>query len=108
MATRTETHASGARWRPDWRLAAVVAILLLAALAFAVWPREDDYAVDPTTPQAREAVAVAQGVVPGRLIEVTRDRDNGKWEIIIAQGEREYEVELNPDLTLLGLDYDAN
>jgi hypothetical protein len=107
MATTTEPHASAARWRPDRRLAAVVAILLLAALVFAVWPRQDDYAVDPTTPQARRAIEVAKAVVPGSLIKVTRDRDNGKWEVIIAQGDREYEVELHAtDLSLLRLDYD--
>jgi hypothetical protein len=107
MATTTETHAGSQRWRPNKWVIAAFATLVLAALVFAVWPREDDYAVDPSSPQAREAIAVAQGVVPGRLIEVTRDRDNGKWEVVIAQGDREYEVELNAsDLSLLRLDYD--
>ena len=109
MATTTETHAGAPRWRPDWRVLALVALLVLAAALFAFWPREDDYAVDPRSPQARRAITVAQGVVPGRVVEVTRDRDNGKWEIVIAQGDREYEVELNAsDLSLLRLDYDNN
>jgi hypothetical protein len=107
MATTTEPHAGSTRWRPNRRVIAAFATLLLAALLFAVWPRQDDYAVDPRSPDARRAVAVAQGVVPGRLVEVTRDQDNGKWEIIIAQGDREYEVELDPrNFSLLRLDYD--
>jgi hypothetical protein len=41
------------------------------------------------------------------VLEVARDCDNGKWEVIIAQDGREYEIELAPgSLTLLGLDYD--
>jgi hypothetical protein len=107
MATTTESHAGASRWRPDRRVAAAVAVLLLTALVFAAWPREDNYTVDPRSREARRAVAVAQGVVPGRVIEVTRDQDSGKWEIVIEQGEREYEVELDPkDLSLLRLDYD--
>jgi len=109
MATTTESRSVDAwRWRPSRRLVVgLLAALLLAALIVAVVPGEDDYAVDPNTPEARRAVAVAQGVVPGRLVEVTRDRDNGKWEILIAQEGREYEVELEAGaLTLLRLDYD--
>jgi hypothetical protein len=108
MATTTETHAGSSRWRPNrWAVAALAALLLAVALAFAVWPREDDYPVDPGSPGAQRAIEVAQGVVPGRLIGVTRDQDNGKWEVLIAQGDREYEVELDPsDFSLLRLDYD--
>jgi hypothetical protein len=109
MATTTEPHVAGVpAWRPGRRLVlAVVAALLLAALVVAVLPGEDDQRVDPNTPEARRAIAVAQSVVPGRLVEVTRDRDNGKWEIVIDQRDREYEVELNAgDLSLLRLDYD--
>jgi hypothetical protein len=109
MATTTEPQAANVpAWRPGRRLVlAVIAVLLLTALVVALVPDEDDYRVDPTTPQARRAIAVAQSVVPGRLVEVTRDRDNGKWEIIIDQRNREYEVELDArDLSLLRLDYD--
>ena len=62
---------------------------------------------DPATPEARRAAAVALGVVPGRVLGVARDEDDGKWEMTIAQDGREYEVELAPgDLSLLRLDYD--
>jgi hypothetical protein len=109
MATTTEPHMAGVQaWRPGRRLVwAVVTALLLAALVVAVLPGEDDQPVDPNTPEARRAIAVAQSVVPGRIVEVTRDRDNGKWEIVIEQRDREYEVELDPtDLSLLRVDYD--
>ena len=76
-------------------------------LGTATWSREDDRPVDPTTPQARRAAEVARGIVPGRVVGVARDTDNGKWEITIVQEGREYEVELAArDLTLLRLDYD--
>jgi len=90
------------------RLAAALAIgLAAAALAFALWPREDDLLVDASHPRARQAIAVAREVVPGSVVDVRRDRDNGKWEVTMRQGGREYEVELAPDdLTLLRVDYD--
>ena len=90
------------------RVAAVLAAVLAAgALAFPLLPRDDDVLVDATQPRAREAIAVARDIVPGSLVDVRRDRDNGKWEVTIRQGEREYEVELAPaDLTLLRVDYD--
>ena len=91
------------------RRIAVIAVLA-AALVWggATLLRDDDRPVDPDTPAARQAVASALEVVPGRVLEVARDVDNGKWEITILQEEREYEVELMPDedLTLLRLDYD--
>jgi Peptidase propeptide and YPEB domain len=111
MAATTDPR-SGARWRRPSRrtiAAAGLAVLLPAAIAVTVaaWPRQDDRPVDPSTPQARRAVAVAKEVVPGRVVGVARDTDNGKWEITIVQEGREYEVELAPrDLTLLRLDYD--
>jgi len=90
------------------RLAAALAIVLAAAaLAFALWPREDDLLVDASHPRARQAIAVAREVVPGSVVDVRRDRDNGKWEVTMRQGGREYEVELAPDdLALLRVDYD--
>lgn len=90
------------------RLAAALAIVLAAAaLAFALWPREDDLLVDASHPRARQAVAVAREVVPGSVVDVRRDRDNGKWEVTMRQRGREYEVELAPDdLALLRVDYD--
>ena len=58
-------------------------------------------------PRAQQAIAVARDIVPGGVVDVRRDRDNGKWEVTIRQGEREYEVELAPgDLALLRVDYD--
>lgn len=89
------------------RAAAVALVAAVAALAFAVWPREDDRPVDASRPDAQRAIAAALEIVPGRVLGVARDVDNGKWEVTITQDEREYEVELAPaDLTLLRLDYD--
>jgi hypothetical protein len=89
------------------RLAGLALVVAVAAVVFAAWPREDDRPVDPSTPAARRAIAAALEVVPGRVLGVARDVDNGKWEVTIAQDAREYEVELAPtDLTLLRLDYD--
>jgi hypothetical protein len=84
-------------------------VLALAAVALDAprWLRDDDRQVDPSTPAARRAAAAALEVVPGRVLGVARDEDDGKWEITIAQGEWEYEVELAPeDLSLLRLDND--
>ncbi len=89
------------------RLAVALAVALAAGLAAAVYPREDDVLVDADRPRARQAIEVARDVVPGSVVDVRRDRDNGKWEITIRQGERDYEVELAPaDLALLRVDYD--
>ena len=87
--------------------AALAAAAVAAVLAVALLPREDDVLVDATQPRARQAIAVARDIVPGSLVDVRRDRDNGKWEVTIRQGERDYEVELAPgDLALLRVDYD--
>jgi hypothetical protein len=90
------------------RLAALaLAAAVAAAVAFVAWPREDDRPVDPSTPAAQRAIATALEVVPGRVLGVFRDTDDGKWEVAIAQEGREYEVELAPgDLGLLRVDYD--
>jgi len=89
------------------RLAPAIAAAAVAALAFVLLPREDDVLVDATHPRARQAISVAREIVPGSLVDVRRDRDNGKWEVTIRQEEREYEVELSPaDLALLRVDYD--
>jgi hypothetical protein len=90
------------------RRLALIAVLG-AALAWggATVLRDDDRPVDPSLPDARRAAAAAVEVVPGRVREVARDEDNGKWEILVLQQDREYEVELHPDdLTLLRVDYD--
>jgi uncharacterized membrane protein YkoI len=85
----------------------LLAVVLVAVAAVAAFPREDDVLVDASQPRARQAVAVARDIVPGELVDVRRDRDNGKWEVTIRQGEREYEVELAAgDLALLRVDYD--
>jgi uncharacterized membrane protein YkoI len=88
-------------------VALLIAALVVAATVVLVWPEEDDVPVDPTTPAAQAAIDAALEVVPGRVRGVYRDRDNGKWEVAIAQSGREYEVELAAgDLALLRLDYD--
>jgi uncharacterized membrane protein YkoI len=80
--------------------------VLLAALALAGCG-EDDVPVDRDTPDARRAVSEALTVVSGRVVEVARDRDNGKWEVIVEQEDGRYEVELAPDtFELLRLDWD--
>jgi len=84
-----------------------LAVVLAVGLAVAVHPREDDVLVDADRPRARQAVAVAREVVPGSVVDVRRDRDNGKWEVTLRQDGRDYEVELAPaDLALLRVDYD--
>jgi hypothetical protein len=95
-------------WRPPRRV--LVGALVAVALAVAAWTalggEQDDVPVDPSTPQARRAAVAALDVVPGRVVGVARDRDNGKWEIAVVQDGREYEVELShPELLLLRLDY---
>jgi uncharacterized membrane protein YkoI len=88
-------------------IALLVAAALVVAAVLIAWPEEDDLPVDASTPAAQRAIAAALEVVPGRVLGVYRDRDNGKWEVEIAQSGREYEVELAPgDLALLRLDYD--
>jgi hypothetical protein len=88
-------------------IACVVPALAAVASDPPEWLRDDDRPVDPSTPAARRAAAAALEVVPGRVLGVARDEDDGKWEITIAQGEWEYEVELAPeDLSLLRLDND--
>jgi Peptidase propeptide and YPEB domain len=88
-----------------------IAALVLAAGALA-WgaiahTRDDDVPVDPTAPGAQRAVAEALTVVPGRVVEIARDSDNGKWEVIVAHDGGEYEIELAPGtFELLRLDYD--
>jgi len=82
-------------------IVALVAASLLAGCG------EDDVPVDPDTPGARRAATEALAIVSGRVIEVARDRDNGKWEVIVEQADGRYEVELEPDtFRLLRLDYD--
>jgi hypothetical protein len=86
--------------------------LVAAALAAATWvvvtlTRDDDVPVPLDSPGAQRAAAIASEIVPGRVIEVARDRDNGKWEVIIGVDGREHEVELSPrDFNLLRVDYD--
>jgi hypothetical protein len=83
------------------RLAALVLALALAGCG------EDDVPVDRGTPAAERAVAEALTVVSGRVIEVARDRDDGKWEVVVEQAGGRYEIELRPGtFELLRLDYD--
>jgi hypothetical protein len=89
------------------RALALVALIAIAAWGAVAWTRDDDRPVDPGTPRARSAAAAALEIVRGRVLEVARDVDNGKWEVTIAHAGREYEVELSPgDLRLLRVDYD--
>ena len=89
------------------RLAALLAVAAAVAWGAFVGFRDDDRPVDPASAGAPEAIAEATRIVPGRLVGVARDTDNGKWEVTIAQDGREYEVELDPaTLNLLRLDYD--
>ena len=104
-------RAAGTSARPVRRslliLAACAVVAGVVVWSLSTWARDEDRRVDPTSPEAHDAVAVAQDVVPGRPIEATYDVDDDKWEIIILQRGREYEVELDPrDLRLLRLDYD--
>ncbi len=83
----------------------LLAALLAVAAAFAL--RDEDLPVPRDTPEARRAVALAREVVPGRLVDLRRDTDNGKWEVTLRQGDHDYEVELDPrTLALLRVDYD--
>jgi hypothetical protein len=83
------------------RLAVILVALALAGCG------EDDVPVERDTPDARRAIAEALTIVSGRVVEVARDRDNGKWEVIVEQEGGRYEVELQPrTFELLRLDYD--
>ena len=83
-----------------------VALTILAAAVLGGCG-EDDVPVDMDAPGARRAAAEALTVVSGRVVEVARDRDNGKWEVIVEQEGGRYEIELEPEtFKLLGLDYD--
>ncbi len=90
------------------RLIAASAAAALAAAGVA-WasPGEDDHPVSRADPRAQEAIAVALEVVSGDVVDVSRDSDNGKWEVTIRKHGDDYEVELEPaDLVLLRVDYD--
>jgi len=91
------------------RLRLVALVVAGGALAWggATLEREDDVPVDRDTPGARRAIAEALTVVQGRVVEVARDRDNGKWEVIVERDGGQYEIELEPEtFRLLRLDYD--
>jgi zona occludens toxin (predicted ATPase) len=110
MAATTDAPRAG-MWRPGRRYATLV--LALVAVVVVTWAivtftgGDGDISVDPASPDARRAATVAQGVVSGRVVHVARDREDGKWEITIAQDGREYEVELAAgSLGLLRLDYE--
>ena len=89
--------------------AVALAAVVVLAWGLATGLRDDDRPVDPRRPDAMRAIAAAREVVPGRVVGVARDEENGKWEVTIAREGREYEVELAPgDLELLRLDYDTD
>jgi hypothetical protein len=88
----------------------VLAVLLAGSVLLwggATLLRDDDVPADSNSPGARRAAAEALTVVSGRVVEVARDRDNGKWEVIVEQSSGRYEIELEPEtFKLLRLDYD--
>jgi hypothetical protein len=89
------------------RLIAALAAVAVVLAVLAARPREDDRPVDPRQPAAQRAIAAATEVVGGQVVEVARDVDNGKWEVILRRDGRDYEVELDPrDYSLLRIDYD--
>ncbi|MDA0181117.1 hypothetical protein OJ997_12495 [Solirubrobacter phytolaccae] len=85
--------------------ALVVALALVGLFAFL---KDDDRPVDPTGPQARAAIEAARAIVPGELVDVSRDVDDAyKWEVTLRAFGNDYEVELEPrTLALLRIDYD--
>jgi hypothetical protein len=90
------------------RLIACLAVILATALGGCAL-RDDDRLVDPADPRAQRAVTLAREVVDGEPVDVRRDSDNGKWEVTLRQGDREYEVELTAgDMALLRIDYDTD
>lgn len=97
VATMTTTRCA---------LAALLTATLLVGL-FVLWP-DDDRPVDPAGPQARAAIEAARAIVPGELVDVSRDSDDdGKWEVTLRAFGSDYEVELEPTtLALLRIDYD--
>jgi uncharacterized membrane protein YkoI len=99
MATPTERRA---------RAAAVLGAALLVAVALAWGLRDDDRLVDPARPDAQRAIAAARAIVPGELVDVRVDSDNGKWEVTLRRDDGgEHEVELSAgDFELLRIDYD--
>ncbi|MBE2316994.1 hypothetical protein DVA67_013510 [Solirubrobacter sp. CPCC 204708] len=88
-------------------LMALLAAALLIAI-FALLRTDDDVAVDRSEPAAAAAIEAARAVVPGELVDVSRDTDSqDKWEVTLRAHGQEYEVELLPDtLALLRIDYD--
>ena len=80
----------------------------VAALALALLAARGRPARRPRRTRARGRRSPSRArSCPARLVDVRRDRDNGKWEVTMRQGERDYEVELAPDdLALLRVDYD--
>ena len=91
------------------KLRGVIVFVACGALLWggATLLEDDDVPVDRDTPDARRAISEALTVVEGRVVEVARDRDNGKWEVIVEQEGGQYEIELEPEtFRLLRLDYD--
>ncbi len=86
-------------------MALLAATLLIAV--FALLETDDDVPVDRTEPAAIAAIAAARAVVPGELVDVSRDtNDADKWEVTLRAGGADYEVELERDtLALLRIDY---
>jgi hypothetical protein len=108
MRTMTTRRTTVTTTRTTTIRAAAVAALVAAAAVIA-WPRDDDRPVDPRRPDAQRAVAAARAIVPGGLVDVRRDADNGKWEVTLRADGRAYEVELAPGtLALLRIDYDTD
>ena len=89
------------------RLIACALVTVALVLAGRTALRDDDRPVDPANPAAQRAIAAAHEVVPGELVHVRRDEDNGKWEVTLRLQGDDYEVELDPaTMSLLRVDYD--
>ena len=86
-------------------MGALAAALIVAVVA--LLRTDDDVRVDPTRADARAAIEAARAIVPGELVDVSRDsNDQDKWEVTLRADGNEYEVELLPGtLALLRIDY---
>jgi len=83
------------------------ALAAAGAVAVLALADDDDRQVDPASAAARRAAAAAREIVPGRVLGVYRDADDGRWEVAVRQAGHVFEVELLPGtLAPAGIDYD--
>jgi hypothetical protein len=85
--------------------AAALALVLFGARERGIEPLFDlDRSVSIDSPEVQGAVAAALEIVSGQVVEVEIEA-NGNWEVGVKQ-DREYDAELDPDLTFVRIDYD--